>query len=90
MSNLRRHVGGDTFQVRDCYVWAEIYYLDSLTDYRECLPHARDEPRCTVGEDLVMLDSRIRRPQGSPSKSLPLVTLGILSVLFFAALCLYC
>jgi len=42
----------------DCYVWAEIYYLDSPTDYRESLAQhcAR---QCPVGDDLVMLDSPV-------------------------------
>jgi hypothetical protein len=33
-----RKIGGKFAHVGDCYVWAEIYYLDSLTDYREFLP----------------------------------------------------
>ncbi len=42
--------------IGNCYVWAEIYYLDSPTDYREYLPQhcARQFP---VAGDLVMLDS---------------------------------
>jgi hypothetical protein len=28
---------GREFHVGDCYVWSEIYYLDSITDYREYL-----------------------------------------------------
>jgi hypothetical protein len=46
-------VSGTCFHVKDCYVWAEIYYLDSPTDYRECLPKQRAG---SVGE-LIMLDS---------------------------------
>ena len=33
-----RKIGGKFAHVGDCYVWAEIYYLDSLTDYRDFLP----------------------------------------------------
>jgi len=33
--------------VGDCYVWSEIYYLDSPTDYRECLPPHRISP-CNI------------------------------------------
>jgi len=56
MVNPGKQVGGELVHVRDCYVWAEIHYLDSPTDYREFLPptsirHTR------VGSDLVMLDS---------------------------------
>jgi len=28
-------IGGQEFRVGDCRVWAEIFYLDSPTDYRE-------------------------------------------------------
>lgn len=40
MSNLvRTHASfGTSFHIGDCYVWAEIFYLDSPTDYREYLP----------------------------------------------------
>jgi len=34
-------IGGSSAHVADCYVWAEIYYLDSPTDYREYLPGRR-------------------------------------------------
>jgi hypothetical protein len=34
----QRHPGGTAVHVRDCYVWAEIQYLDSATDYHEYLP----------------------------------------------------
>lgn len=33
-------VTGESVYVGDCYVWAEISYLDSPTDYREFLPSA--------------------------------------------------
>jgi hypothetical protein len=43
-----------TSHVGDCYIWAEIYYLDSATDYRECVaPGIREASN--FGE-LVMLD----------------------------------
>jgi hypothetical protein len=31
-------IGGQSMRITDCYIWSEIYYLDSPTDYRECLP----------------------------------------------------
>ena len=34
-------VGGSTTRVGDCYIWAEIEYLDSASDYREFLPSNR-------------------------------------------------
>lgn len=42
-------------QVSDCYIWAEIYYLDSPTDYREFLPDWGDIGQSRVG-DLILLD----------------------------------
>ncbi len=48
------------FHVRDCYVWAEIYYLDSPTDYREYLPTKSpglNPSRSTRADDIVFLDS---------------------------------
>lgn len=58
MPRTHNEVGGDSFHVRDCYVWAEIYYLDSDTDYREYLPsNAAAQPRL-IGDDLIMLDSK--------------------------------
>ena len=39
--------------VADCAIWAAIFYLDSTTDYRECLPF-RQLVRATG--DMVMLD----------------------------------
>ena len=45
-----------SIRIGDYYVWAEIYYLDSPTDYREYLPqHCAQQ--CPVAGDLVMLDS---------------------------------
>ncbi len=35
----RSQIGGTSFHVGDCHVWAEISYLDSDTDYRESLPN---------------------------------------------------
>jgi hypothetical protein len=52
MGNLadREGIGGETVRISDCHVWAEIYYLDSPTDYREYLPqkcaHPSAVPAC--------------------------------------------
>jgi hypothetical protein len=40
---------GATSYIGDCYVWAEIYYLDSTSDYREFLTQQSQS-------ELVMLD----------------------------------
>jgi hypothetical protein len=36
-------IGGSAVHIDDCQVRAAINYLDSPTDYREYLPHARPE-----------------------------------------------
>jgi hypothetical protein len=46
-------IGGNGSHVGDCYVWAEIHYLDSATDYREFLPCSAPMP---PNGELVMLD----------------------------------
>lgn len=49
-------VAGTSFRVGDCHIWAEIAYLDSLTDYQEYLP--KNDARAPSSEgELVMLDS---------------------------------
>lgn len=48
-------IGGTAAHVGDCLVWAEIYYLDSPTDYRECLPNHHRQP-VRIDSQLVMLD----------------------------------
>ena len=53
-SNSRDAAHGTSFHVKDCYVWSEIYYLDSATDYREYLP--QNIPHSGFGQ-LTMLDS---------------------------------
>jgi len=48
-------IGGKCFRASDCHIWAAIYYLDSPTDYRECLPKAVSVARSD--SELVFLDS---------------------------------
>jgi len=43
--------------VRNCYVWSEIHYLDSTTDYREYLSRPVARERKTTSDEFVMLDS---------------------------------
>ncbi len=50
------HLGRD-FRVRDCYVWAEIHYLDSTTDYREYLPRPVVSARTSTRSEFAILDS---------------------------------
>ena len=53
--NEHTQTGGATSHIGDCYIWAEIYYLDSPTDYRECVPPRTQEAASAFG-DLTMLD----------------------------------
>ena len=54
-ANEQTQTGGTASHVGDCYIWAEVYYLDSATDYRECLPPRIQEAESDLGK-LVMLD----------------------------------
>lgn len=57
MPNQDKRIGGEPVHVGDSYVWAEIFYLDSATDYREYLPQKVVARRAVSEKDLVMLDS---------------------------------
>ena len=46
-----------SFRIGDCYVWSQIHYLDSATDYREALPGQPVKSPCMETRGLVMLDS---------------------------------
>jgi hypothetical protein len=51
---------GQEFRISDCYVWFEINYLDSATDYREYLPQRRigiAPAPAILDDDLILLDS---------------------------------
>lgn len=56
MPNSRKQLGGEAFHVRDCYVWAEIQYLDSPTDYREYLPQPTTSSSGRTDSELVITD----------------------------------
>ncbi len=56
MSNRNSTNVGQEFRIRDCYVWSEIHYLDSATDYREYLPQNSMHARIR-SIDLILLDS---------------------------------
>jgi len=56
-SRERKQFGGEAVRINENQAWAEISYLDSSTDYRECLPQDRDRPCLRSGDDLIMLDS---------------------------------
>jgi hypothetical protein len=71
----RKEIGGEGIHIRDCYVWAEIYYLDSPSDYREYLP--RDRQWRPPGHVLEMLD--FPRQSLRSARDLP----GSLAAVFF-------
>ena len=56
-------IGGTSVHVADCYIWATIHYLDSCTDYRECLPKKTRNAPSPEDDKLVMLDD-VHRPHG--------------------------
>jgi len=75
----KQHKPTDRSPVRvcDCYIWVEIAYLDSPTDYRECLPQSSPHPP-EASADLVMLDSNSGWPE---LWSLPAWTIAALLLL---------
>jgi len=63
-------VGGAAVRIGDCFIWAAIQYLDSPTDYRECLPSHRNP-----SGELIFLDDGRRWPRILG----PLVAIAILA-----------
>lgn len=57
MSTFSNEHHETAFHVRDCYIWSEIQYLDSPTDYRECLSQHGIYAHNIASDDLVFLDS---------------------------------
>jgi hypothetical protein len=55
MSTLGK--GGNGVHITDCFIWSEIYYLDSPTDYREYLPQPHVRLSAALDDELVTLDS---------------------------------
>jgi hypothetical protein len=91
MGNLanRQRMGGESVHIGDCYVWAEIYYLDSPTNYRDYLPQDRVlGPRTVPLDDWVILESSERSP-GRGKKPL-LGWIVFLSILLISGLVSYC
>jgi hypothetical protein len=86
MVNQHKQIGGEPVHIRDCYVWAEIYYLDSMTDYREFLP----ERSCSLPEnELVMLDSsrNLPNPNSIVSWVVPLAVVVLSAMFMYVVLC---
>ena len=83
---VHERIGGHTVHVGDCHVWAEIFYLDSPTNYREYLPHRIGLGLKPCGAGLVILDElRSWRNRGVLSwlRPIPMVFL-VGFILYFA------
>jgi hypothetical protein len=88
-SNEPMQTGGATSHVGDCYIWAEIYYLDSTTDYRECLAPRIREAAPGLG-DLVMLDEITPSPVRVVLRNVTRSAVSILHAInYVARLCLW-
>jgi hypothetical protein len=82
----KQQIGGSTVHVGDCYVWAAISYLDSPTDYRECLPYRRWRAGPS-GDELVMLDERGRWRWARPGAVTIFAFLTSIFLLFLLRVC---
>jgi hypothetical protein len=51
--NNNKQIGGTKFVVKDAFIWAEIFYLDSATDYRECISIRQTTP---PNDEMTMLN----------------------------------
>ena len=89
MLNQDRQIGGEGVHIRDCYVWAEIYYLDSPTNYREYLPQGPVTPRTVPENEVVMLDSSGEWPNPSSivCLAISLALLFVSGVFMYVVLC---
>jgi hypothetical protein len=88
-SNEHTQTRGTTTHVGDCYIWAEIYYLDSTTDYSECLAPRIRKIGPDVG-DLVMLDEITPSPVRVVLRNVARSAVSILHAInYVARLCLW-
>ena len=58
MADLDRGAENDAVHIQDCRIWAEIYYLDSPTDYREYLAQGGMQNRETPSGLVMLEDSK--------------------------------
>ena len=78
----REEIGGEGIHVRDSYVWMEIFYLDSLSDYREHLPqdsHRKPDDSPLRSARDCFCSSMI----GDALAGLAVAAIAILTVVFF-------
>ena len=85
-ASLGRTTETEATRVQDCYIWAEIHYLDSATDYREYLPSPRDHSQ----DDFTTLDSGKnvrpqRRSRTWPDWTIPVLFLVVGLLLYLVA-----
>lgn len=65
-------IGGMAYTVADVYLWAAIFYLDSVTNYRECISENADE------------EHRAGAAREMPRQSMKLVAITCLVVIVLA------
>jgi len=82
----KEQIGGSSVHVGDCYIWAAISYLDSPTDYHECLPYSRRLP-APSDDELVMLDEKDHLPWARLSAVTIFAFLTSIFLLFFMRVC---
>ena len=75
MGDVNQNAERNSVHIQDCRVWAEIHYLDSLSDYREYLPGSSVQPIAELG-NLVMLDAN--RSGSAHRASLSILGIGLL------------
>jgi hypothetical protein len=73
----KAQLSGTAVHVRDCYVWAEIQYLDSTTDYREYL-----HPEIQADLDRRRIDFEVMRTRWQQECLYASIFIGLLSCLF--------
>ena len=79
MADTDRGVENNAVHIQDCRIWAEIYYLDSPTDYREYLAPGSMQLR-ESRSDLVMLEDS-KHPLTVNGISLRCLVAGIVLIL---------
>lgn len=90
MPESSKRANGREFHVSDCYVWAEIYYLDSATDYKECLSRNVNHPPALKDDGLVLLDSGMSTDATQRMRSVTRASVPLLIILLLLALSMHC
>lgn len=56
----RKQLECESVHVGDCYVWSEIFYLDSPTNYREWLPRRMSLQSRANRDEFITLDKEAK------------------------------